>query len=213
MVQKPCLPREKTTLSGLAQSFVGGYRYPQTTHQGSSTVLPVAIFSELAMGCWSNRRRRCGARVGSPGSDSHEYKGYGSWFSPWDYEQSFRELELDETYRTRCAAFFSTITQGFIVLMYLKGILLQKRLKNAVEECDFYRLELAAFSEGCRANVKIWEEDIRRWEEDQEKPVSQRNGVANPYEMPKAGMNLLVLASSDNTFGLQVCLRVRSVYF
>lgn len=65
---------------------------------------------------------------------------------------------------------------------------MHKRLKNALEECEFYKQELAAFSAGRGADAIKWGEDIKRWEEDQEKPVSQRAGVANPYEMPKAGM-------------------------
>ncbi|KAE9397045.1 hypothetical protein BT96DRAFT_823805, partial [Gymnopus androsaceus JB14] len=78
------------------------------------------------------------------------------------------------------------------------GHLLQKRLKNAVEERDFCRQELEAFSMGRRAEAVKWGEDIMRWEEDQEKSASEREGALNPYEMPKAGMLRVLGLSFDS---------------
>lgn len=60
-------------------------------------------------------------------------------------------------------------------------------MKTAVEEYQTQKEELKAFTQGREVDSKIWLKGISEWEEDQERPLKERAGIDNPYQMPKSG--------------------------
>lgn len=60
-------------------------------------------------------------------------------------------------------------------------------MKIASEEYQDHKEELKAFTQGREGDSNKWLNAITEWEEDQERPVNERVGSINPYQMPKGG--------------------------
>ncbi|KAE9382655.1 hypothetical protein BT96DRAFT_1010262 [Gymnopus androsaceus JB14] len=69
------------------------------------------------------------------------------------------------------------------------GTLLHKRLKTANDQFRVHKESLDEFTAGRGTIMETWEQMIRSWEEQQEKPEEEREEAANPYEMPQSGMS------------------------
>ncbi|KAJ3709697.1 hypothetical protein C8R42DRAFT_598178 [Lentinula raphanica] len=69
------------------------------------------------------------------------------------------------------------------------GSLLHKRYRIAIQEMSIHRDNLKEFTEGKGPETVKWEMMIKEWEAELEKPENARkNGVVNPYEVPKTGL-------------------------
>ncbi|KAJ3764973.1 hypothetical protein FB446DRAFT_655900, partial [Lentinula raphanica] len=67
------------------------------------------------------------------------------------------------------------------------GALLRKRQQVATKEFQIQQESLKEFSQGKGVETVGWKNRITGWEEDQDKPESERT-FANPYELPKSGL-------------------------
>lgn len=66
-------------------------------------------------------------------------------------------------------------------------MLLKKRMATALEQQQVHGDELKSFTEARGEITNDWLKMITNWEEDQEKPEAEQQGVINPYDLPKGG--------------------------
>lgn len=66
------------------------------------------------------------------------------------------------------------------------GVLLEKRLREAIDESAIHRKALDEFTDARGEDTQRWVEMIQNWEAELVRPVKDRKAM-NPYESTKSG--------------------------